>query len=184
MPEPHVVEADNSLIPAESEAFRSQFTTRMREVPGAVAIIATIHDGVRGGLAATAWCSLSADPPSMLVCVNRNASAHDSIAASGVFSINQLATAHDEIVAIFSNQRGLSGDARFLDGDWQAGSRGAPLLKQAVTAYECAVVGHLVYQTHSIFIGQVVDILVPPDKADPATFFQGALCGVSGPEGS
>jgi flavin reductase len=177
----YVVKADADLVTAGGAEFRAQFLNRMREVPGAVAIIATAHEGVRGGLAATAWCSLSADPPTMLVCVNRSASAHDAIVASRLFSINQLATAHEEVIAIFSNQRGLQGADRFLPDQWQDGSRGAPLLQQAVTAYECAVVGRLVYETHSLFIGQVVDMLVPGEAADPAAFFKGALCGVAAP---
>jgi flavin reductase (DIM6/NTAB) family NADH-FMN oxidoreductase RutF len=174
-----VVKPDSQLVTAEAEGFRAHFLNRMREVPGAVALIATVHEGKRGGLAATAWCSLSADPPTMLVCVNRNASAHDAIVASGLFSVNQLATVHEEIVAIFSNQRGLQGSDRFLEGDWQDGSRGTPLLRKAVTAYECAVVGRMVYETHSLFIGQVVDMIAPGEVADPAAFFKGALCGVA-----
>jgi flavin reductase (DIM6/NTAB) family NADH-FMN oxidoreductase RutF len=95
-------------------ALREFFTHRMREVPGAVAIIATLNRGERRGLAATAWCSLSADPPTVVAFVNRTASAHDFIVESGLFSISQLGATHDEIIAIFSNQRGLQGDERFL----------------------------------------------------------------------
>jgi flavin reductase (DIM6/NTAB) family NADH-FMN oxidoreductase RutF len=179
MTRPHRIDPDHSLVDDSEQArLRELFVQRMREVPGAVAIIATRHEGTRGGLAATAWCSLSADPPTVLVCVNRSASAHDAIVAARNFSVNQLATAHNETIAIFSAQRGLSGDARFLDGEWQEGKLGTPLLLSAVTAYECTVVGHLEYQTHSIFIGQVVEMLMSGKPSDPATYFRGALRGV------
>lgn len=179
MTSPHRIDPDHSLLDdPQHKGLREAFIHRLREVPGAVAIIATNHEGQRSGLSATAWCSLSADPPTMLVCVNRSASAHDAIAATKRFSINQLAAVHDETVAIFSAQRGLSGDARFLEGEWDEGKLGTPLLRTAVTAYECAVVGHLEYQTHSVFIGQVVQVLGSGEPQHPAAYLRGALRGV------
>src|SRR4051794_2941294 len=74
----------------EETVLRSNFVSAMRQVPGAVAIVATDLQGERGGLAVTAWCSLSADPPTVLVCVNKSASAHDLILSARKFSINQL----------------------------------------------------------------------------------------------
>jgi len=165
----------------DAASMRTLYLKRMRNVPGAVAIIGTALKGVRGGLAATAWSSLSADPPSMLVCVNQSASAHDMIVGSGVFTINQLASSHDETVAIFSNRRGLQGDNRFLADEWMTGSTGAPVLTSAVTAFECRVVKHVIHETHSIFIGQVEAIFVHDADCDPVSYFDGALCMIARP---
>ncbi len=177
---PHVIEVNNTLVTeVDLATLRALFTRRMREVPGAVAIIATSLEGERQGLAATAWCSLSADPPTILICVNRTAGAHDLIVKSQIFSVNQLANSHAEIIAVFSNQRGLKGDARFAEAAWRTGVGGAPMLVEALTAYECAVTSHVVFATHSIFIGQVVDIQVNEGMAGPATYFQGGLHAVA-----
>jgi flavin reductase len=127
----------------------------MRVVPGAIAIIATASGLDRTGMAATAWNSLCADPPMLLVCVNQSASAHELIHRAGKFSVNIVAAEEQEIVAIFSAQRGLHGADRFLDGHWDFGPEGQPLLKSAVAAFECTVAADHVYGTHSIFIGAV-----------------------------
>ena len=177
MIDPKIVHPDASLSQHPDPAsFRSLFLSRMRGVPGSVAIIATIDAGERRGLAATAWCSLSADPPTMLICVNHNASAHDFIVRSGLFSVNQLADSHEEIVAIFSNQRGLTGDGRFVDQDWRPGVKTTPLFTHALTSYECVVIEHLSYSTHSIFIGQVIQIQSSGAVLSPAVYLDGSVC--------
>lgn len=137
------------------EERRALYLTQMRLVPGAVAIIATAAGDDQTGMAATAWNSLCADPPTMLVCVNAKASAHDIIAAAGSFSINMLSVEDTETVAIFSGQRGLSGKDRFLQGQWHDGPSGQPMLTNALASFECALVDGHRYGTHTIFIGTV-----------------------------
>lgn len=137
---------------------RSQFLGQMRRVPGAVAIIATAIGEDRTGLVATAWNSLCADPPMLLACVNRKASAYPLVQRSRAFSVNLLAASHAEMVAIFSAQRGLEGAARFLQGDWSTGPLGQPMLQQAIASFECTLEGSHDYGTHTILIGQVGDM--------------------------
>jgi len=107
-------------------------------------------------MAATAWNSLCAEPPMLLVCVNRNASANEMIVSSGLFSVNLLSTNDVETVAIFSAQRGLSGAARFLNGQWDEGELGQPILKGAVAVFECELETKHSHGTHDIFIGRVL----------------------------
>ncbi|WP_246812333.1 flavin reductase family protein [Microvirga sp.] len=72
----------------------------MRPLAGGVTIIATEHEGRRTGLAATAVCSVSADPPTVLICINAGASAHEPIRESGRFSVNLLARGQDDIARL------------------------------------------------------------------------------------
>jgi flavin reductase len=127
----------------------------MRRVPGAVAIVATGTQGERTGLAATAWNSLCADPPMLLACINRNASAHPLVLSSGAFSINLLAADHAETVAIFSAQRGLDGSARFVADEWVEGALGQPMYRDAIASFECTLEATHDYGTHTILIGRV-----------------------------
>lgn len=152
---------------------RPAFLEAMRLVPGAVAIIATAHEGMRGGLAATAWSSLSADPPTMLACVNRNASAHDLIGSAGAFSINLLDADHIETVAIFSAQRGLNGVDRFLPNEWETGELGQPLFRKAVAAFECRLKDMHDTGSHSLLIGQVSEVRTRPEGR-PLLYREGA----------
>ena len=142
---------------AERDA-RARFVAAMRSVPGAIAIIATGQPGERSGLVATAWCSLSADPPTLLACVNQNASAHDRIVETGLFSINLLSPDHTEDVAIFSAKRDLAGDARFGAGTWLRGEFGQPILVGSIAAFECRLLHHYDHGSHSVLIGRVVRI--------------------------
>src|SRR5260370_8529806 len=75
----------------EAERYRDA----MRRVPAAVTIVTTQHDNEANGLTATAVCSVTADPPQVLVCVNREASAHSVLARSRRFVVNFLSQDHD-----------------------------------------------------------------------------------------
>lgn len=145
----------NIPVKDEEPVLRETYLRQMRLVPGAVAIVATALGDERTGLAATAWTSVSADPPMLLVCVNRSASAYSLVMRARAFSINMLADTHSETVAIFSAQRELEGRERFLDGEWIDGAEGQPILRDAVASFECALDGTHDYGTHTILIGRV-----------------------------
>lgn len=168
---------ENTEAQAAALAKRAKYTGQMRRVPGSVAIIAAQARGVRTGLAATAWTSLSADPPMLLVCVNRSASAHKVIHEAGAFSVNLLADDELETVAIFSAQRGLDGDARFLDGQWAMGPRSQPMLEKAPATFECVLLDSHDYGTHTIFIGQV-DEMGGTGRSNPLIYFDGAFAAL------
>ena len=146
------------------DELRAMFVGQMRRVPGAVAIVATAADGDRTGLAATAWNSLCADPPMLIACINRNASAHPMIHRAGAFSVNLLAADQAETVAIFSKQRGLEGAARFLEGEWVDGAQGQPMLRDAVASFECVLENAHEYGSHTILIGRVGDMASRSDS--------------------
>lgn len=163
---------------AEVDQHRASFIEQMRSVPGAVALICAADGSERTGMAATAWNSLSADPPMLLVCVNRSASVHAMIGRSGRFSVNLLATNDIETVAIFSAQRGKQGNDRFVDGQWHTGPGGQPLLAGAVAGFECDLEASHVYGTHEIFIGRVTHA----DRGGgevPLIYLNGRYCAAS-----
>ncbi len=144
----------------------------MRHQAGGVALIATGRHGGRTGLAATAVCSLTDAPPTLLVCVNQTASAHDIIEDTGFFSVNLLCPSHKELVGVFSGQTGLKGEARFDDALWQTLVTGAPVLKDALASFDCEVVETKKVSTHTIYIGEVRDG-VANDDLDPLVYFRG-----------
>jgi flavin reductase (DIM6/NTAB) family NADH-FMN oxidoreductase RutF len=134
------------------------FKQAMRHLAGGVAIIATEHEGRRAGLAATAVCSVSADPPTLLVCINSGASAHEPIRASGRFSVNLLASGQDSIARCFSGETGLRGEERFTVGEWSPLVTGAPVLAGALVSFDCHLTEVVKMATHSVFFGAVADI--------------------------
>ncbi len=139
----------------------------MRRFAGAVCIVATGAPGRRAGMTATAVCSVSAEPPRLLVCANANGSAHEPIVRNGRLSINLLREGGDALAHRFGGMAaGVSGDARFAEGRWLMHS-GVPLLEDACATFVCEVGRVIPASTHSIFLCDVVDVLCPDaDAAD------------------
>jgi flavin reductase (DIM6/NTAB) family NADH-FMN oxidoreductase RutF len=132
------------------------FRKTMRNLAGTVAIVTSGRDDCRRGLTITALCSLSADPPSLAVCVNRKAEAHDVIASEGCFGVSILAAEHAGLARSFAGQDGSKGVARFLSHRWTQLETRAPLLEDAVTIIDCRVMKQIDVGTHSLFCGLIV----------------------------
>ena len=135
------------------------FKKGMRHLAASVTLITTRHQELRGGLTATAVCSVSAEPPQILVCVNKTASAHDPIGEAGLFCVNILAPDHRKLAERFAGMDGIEGDERFCDmGDWFTLSTGAPVLKGCPVSFDCKLVTKVAAGTHTIYIGEIVDV--------------------------
>jgi flavin reductase (DIM6/NTAB) family NADH-FMN oxidoreductase RutF len=140
------------------------FKSGMRHLAASVTLITTKDGSLRGGLTATAVCSVSADPPQILVCVNKSASAHDPIGKSGFFCVNILAPEHRKIAERFAGMDGVEGDERFADmGEWSTLTTTAPVLKGCPVSFDCKLVTEVSAGTHTVYIGQIVDIVLDPE---------------------
>ncbi|SDY34982.1 flavin reductase (NADH) [Variovorax sp. YR266] len=136
---------------------RSAFVSAMRKVPSAVAVVSMKYAGCRGGLTATAVCSVSADPPQILVCVNKAGRAHSAISSAERFAVNFLAQNQDGIARDFSDPKAQP-EEKFSGGKWIAGASEVPLLEDALVAFECHLVQSMDCGTHTIFVGQITEV--------------------------
>ncbi len=142
---------------------RSAFLEGMRRLSAAVCILATEQGGERFGLTATAVCSLSADPPQLLACVNRTARAEAPIRESGRFTVNVLGAHQRDLAHRFAAVPSQA--ERFAAGVWRPLHTGAPILDSAVVAFDCSVAEAWNGSTHTVFVGlvhAVVVTAVPP----------------------
>ena len=155
-----------------SAVLPSDFRDCMRHLAGAVTVVATGSVGARSGLTATAVCSLSDDPPTLLVCVNRLTGAHNVIQSLRHFSINLLAADQEVVAGKFAGRAGLKGEARFTGDNWRTLATGAPVLADALAAFDCEIVQEHLFPTHTIFIGLVV-ATAARDTADPLLYLRG-----------
>ncbi len=144
----------------------------MRHQAGAVAVIACGGAHARAGLTATAVASLSDRPPTVLVCVNQTAGAHDEIVRANAFSVNLLSAGQQMIAECFAGKGGLKGEDRFTGFTWRTLSTGSPILIDALASLDCELVEQHTFNTHSIFIGHVVDGQFRAD-AEPLLYFRG-----------
>jgi flavin reductase len=140
------------------ERFEADFRKAMRRLASAVTVISATYVGRRHGMTATAVTSVSSNPPSLLACINRSASLHDPLLASGRFCVNILYGGQSEIADAFGGMR--SGDDRFAAGDWAVHDNGLPYLTGAQASLFCAADLMTRYATHSIVVGKISEIIV------------------------
>jgi flavin reductase (DIM6/NTAB) family NADH-FMN oxidoreductase RutF len=152
------------------EEAAAQFKLGMRALAGAVSIITSAQDGSRYGMTATAVCSAAADPPTVLVCINRNTTTHGAVDATGIFCVNVLRSEDKELSGLFSGAQ--RGESRFSDGQWAALTTGAPVLRNALVSFDCRVVNRLVHGTHTIFLGEVQGLQIG-SKGKPLLYADG-----------
>ena len=133
------------------------FLAGMRKVAGAVSVITTVgSDGERRGLTATAVCSLSAAPPSLVACVNRKTWVAQFVPDSEVFAVNVLSHTQEAIARTFAGQTDLAAGDRFSVGEWETGTTGVPIARGTLASFECRLERIVDHTTHVILIGQVV----------------------------
>lgn len=147
-----------------------QFKTGMRSLAGAVTIITSAHASHRYGMTATAVCSVSAEPPTLLACVNRLAATHDAIQKSRVFCVNVLRAEDWELSSNFSGQQ--SGEGRFRTRNWSKLATGSPVLVDSLVSFDCRVVKTLAHGSHTVFLGQVEQVLLGR-KGKPLLYSEG-----------
>jgi len=154
--------------PAEISKDGAVFRDAMRRFATTVSIISCASEGCRYGMSATAVTSLSFDPPSLLVCVNKSAATHRVLSRGGRFCVNVLRSFHSQISQAFSGA--LKGEDRFRLGAWR--DDGLPFLGDAQANLFCEIDRITDYGTHTIFIGRVYSAIVD-EEVDPLLYQDG-----------
>jgi len=172
---------DSDSRPVRSVA--NDLRTAMRQLAASESVVAAQSGGARGGLTMTAVCSVSLEPPTMLICVNQSSSSHDLIANAGSFSVNIL-NEHQRIVAeVFAGQTEITDwDERFAAGGavWSESDAGAPALDEARASVICRTREIVKSGSHTIFLGEVVEVRVHEYTDGHALLYsQGDYRGVS-----
>ena len=159
----------------DQDEIRTTFRNAMRHVAATVYAVTTGHDGERFGIIATAVNSLSFEPPSLLVCINRAASLHEPMASADTFCVNVLGLANRDVADHF--MKGGTGEERFAVGDW-AEEHGVPVLANAQSSLICSVAHRHAYGTHTIFIGELIAAR-HRENAKPLTYYDGSYIDIS-----
>ncbi len=133
------------------------FRDLMGRYPATVTIIATGRVGSRNGMTATAVCSMTADPPQILVCLNRASGTCKALIGYQAFSVNILNATHVAVARKFAGMgEAAKGEERFSSGYWeQTADLAVPVLRDSVAALECTLVDHKPIDTHMILVGKV-----------------------------
>jgi cob(II)yrinic acid a,c-diamide reductase len=137
----------------------SLYRDAMSRYAGHVQIVTTAHEGEKRGVTITAACSVSDNPAMVLACVNASNPKNAIFSKSGSFALNTLAADQAELANAFSGRDpAITSEQRFSMGNWQELVTGAPVLMDALAAFDCRLVELKVMATHVILIGEVMGV--------------------------
>lgn len=124
----------------------------MRTFPTGVTVVTTLLEAVPHGFTANAFTSVSLDPPSVLLCVNRNARSHGLISRAGIFCVNILRYEQRTAADHFARS---GDDTQFHGVPWTPAPSGAPAIDGSLSWLDCEVTEEHSVATHTIFVGAV-----------------------------
>jgi flavin reductase (DIM6/NTAB) family NADH-FMN oxidoreductase RutF len=136
---------------------------------GTAIVTAEANDGPRGFLALSAT-HLCADPPILMVSVDKKTSALQTMIDGGHFAINYLSTTQTELAGTFGGKGELKGADRFTLGKWAKLATGAPVLEGASGVIDCKIVEVIERFGTAIVLGQVIDFTSTPDVAPMVSY--------------
>ena len=145
----------------------AEFRTGLSLLPGGVTVITTDGPAGRAGFTASAVCSVTDAPPTVLVCMNRSSFAHQFFTGNRVLCVNVLAAAQQPLSALFSN-RDMTMAQRFEQCAWQPLATGAPAINGALVNLDGEIVATHDVGTHSVFIVELRRVHVPEDAPQQA----------------
>jgi flavin reductase len=151
-----------------NETFKRAF----RRLAASVCCITTHWKGDPYGFVATSVSSLTSEPPTLLVCVNKAVSSHEPIVQSGILCVNVLRDGDHAVAALFADKD--LRHTRFSKHAWTTRKTGAPVLPDALVAFDCIVETKVSYGTHTVFIARILDVQIENSLVEkPLLFFDG-----------
>ncbi len=127
----------------------------MARYAGHVQLVTTEFEGLRRGVTVTAACSVSDNPPTVLVCLNSSNVNNAIFEKSGVFALNSLAAHHQALATTFAGLSGVPAEERFGLAKWKVLETGAPVLADAAVSFDCRLTDIKHVSTHFVMFGEV-----------------------------
>lgn len=161
---------------------RQDFRDAMARLGAAVNIISTDGEAGRGGVTASAVCSVTDDPPTLLVCINRESATGALIRTNGVLCVNVLAAGQRDLSDLFARpSKTLQAGVKFAAGRWTVMETGAPALDGAVAAFDCRIADIVEKGTHSVMFATVVAIRLAMSAQPGLIYYSRGYHGVGEP---
>ena len=167
---------DSAPVPqggVDSAAFRRA----LAQLAGGVVVVTSVDSGGRpSGVTATAVCSVSLEPPLVLVCLGAKSRTRETIAKSGRYAINVLASGH----RLHAERFAAAGDGKFDGLIWEPGRSGCPVLPDSIAVCECDVEKTIEAGDHTVFVGRVAEVRATDSAQNrPLLWFRGRYARLS-----
>jgi flavin reductase len=137
-----------------TEIAPEDYRDAMARLGAAVSIITTDGPAGRAGFTASAVCSVTDDPPTLLVCMNRASSAHASVTGNKLVCVNVLSAQQEPLSRLFGGKVPIA--ERFAAAVWSTLETGAPVLADCAVAFDCQIVNVTAVSTHDVLFCRVV----------------------------
>jgi flavin reductase len=134
----------------------TDFRDAMSLLTSAVSVVTTAGMSDRHGFTASAVCSVTDTPPTLLVCMNKASRSHAHFVENKILTVNILGAQHEHISNVFSSQ--MSSEERFKHGVWTELETGAPVLEDALVNFDCEIDDIQEVGTHTVFMCRIVAI--------------------------
>ena len=135
----------------------TDFRNAMSLLTTAVNVITTEGEDGMHGFTASAVCSVTDTPPTLLVCMNQSSRSHTHFVDNKILSVNVLGAQHEKISNAFASSK-LSSEDRFKLGAWTTLETGSPILEDALVSFDCDIEQIQEVGTHSVFMCRVIAI--------------------------
>lgn len=147
---------------------KDEFKDALRCFASGVTVVTTIdNNGERHGITVSAFCSVSLEPPQILICIEKNAGSHDAIAENGSFVVNILSREQQNL----SDQFASFLPDKFAGVKYRTNSRNIPILEDALVNLECNVTHSYDGGDHTVYIGEIENSFVT--QGNPLVYFDG-----------
>jgi flavin reductase (DIM6/NTAB) family NADH-FMN oxidoreductase RutF len=164
-------------IKVDHEVASDDFRGAMRHLAGGVSVITAGRGKDITGMTVTSVSSLSVDPPSLVVSINRASSSWPLLKRHGFFGVNILTADQLEVAERFTGKGGLKGAERFAGASWTTAASGVPLLVGALAAIDCEAEDIVERHSHAVVIGRVLDLRLSSRTAALA-YWQGQYVAI------
>ena len=135
----------------------TDFKNAMSLLTSAVNVVTTMGESSAHGFTASAVCSVTDTPPTLLVCMNKSSRSYANFIENKVLCVNVLNADQIYLSNAFASSK-LSSEQRFEQGIWSSLSTGSPVLEGALVSFDCTIEQVQEVGTHTIFICPIVAI--------------------------
>lgn len=147
---------------------KADFRNAMARLGAAVNVITTDGPAGMAGFTASAVCSVTDEPPTLLVCLNRGASVYPAFKGNGALCVNVLGAGQQAVSNCFGGKTAMH--ERFAAVSWSAGASGCPVLEAASVSFECRLRQRTEVGTHDVMFCEVVSVHIS-ERAESLIYF-------------
>lgn len=140
----------------------TDFKNAMSLLSSAVSVVTTQGDDGQHGFTASAVCSVTDTPPTLLVCMNSGSFSYPYFTKNKILAVNVLSEFHEELSNTFASR--LTSAERFAQAQWTSLVTGSPILTNALVSFDCVIDEISNVGTHGIFMCKIVAIYQHGDE--------------------